>query len=599
VTKTRLALIMTLLMSTLAGVGPGITAASASATCAPLPAPTGTVVEVDTTAELQAAVNNLTSGTTILIADGTYDLTNTLNIRGVSGVSIRSASGNRDAVTLRGRGMSNASFGNVPHVLAVYDAQDVLIADMTLRDAYYHLIQIHGEDDADGVHMFNLHLVDAGEQLVKGSTAGSPGPYADDGIVECSLFEYTDRARSWYTNGVDVLAGSNWIIRDNTFRNIRAPEGQLAGPAVLMWRNSLDTIVERNLFIECDRAIALGLSAPDSNSRDGDTTYDHQGGIIRNNMIYREGSGDVGISVNYSRGVEISNNTVILNGTFPWGAIEYRFSSTSATIRNNLTDAPIWQRNSANGSVTDNLTTAVAGWFVDASTGDLHLASSATQAIDTATTLSTVVDDFDGDFRPMGAGPDIGADEYGSSGPVPPSGFRDVSPGHLFETDILWLAAEGITKGCNPDLNDLFCPNDPVTREQMATFLVRALDLPATTAEPFTDTSDSVHQANIDALAAAGITKGCNPPSNDRYCPNDAVTRGAMAAFLVRALGLIDEGDGNTFNDDDGSIFETDITRLAVSGITRGCNPPVNDEFCPNIAVTRAEMAAFLHRAIG
>jgi hypothetical protein len=72
-----------------------------------------------------------------------------------------------------------------------------------------------------------------------------------------------------------------------------------------------------------------------------------------------------------------------------------------------------------------------------------------------------------------------------------------------------------------------------------------------------------------------------------------------MAAFLVRALGLIDEGDGNTFNDDDGSIFETDITRLAVSGITRGCNPPVNDEFCPNSAVTRAEMAAFLHRALG
>lgn len=185
-------------------------------------------------------------------------MTNTLNIRGVNDVALRSASGNRDAVVLRGRCMTNASCGNVPHILAVHDSQDVLIADLTLRDAYFHLIQIHDEHNADGVHLFNLHLIDSGEQFVKGSRAGPPGPYADDGIVECSTFEYTDRARSWYTNGVDVLAGSNWIIRDNTFRNIRAPQGQVAGPAVLMWRNSLDTVVERNLFIECDRAVALG-----------------------------------------------------------------------------------------------------------------------------------------------------------------------------------------------------------------------------------------------------------------------------------------------------------------------------------------------------
>ncbi len=337
-----------------------VSAADAAAACDPLPPPTGSVVTVGSTSELQSAVANLTSGTTILIEDGVYDLTNTLNIRGVSDVAIRSASGSRDAVELRGRGMANSSYGAVPHVLAVYDASDVVIADLTLRDAYYHLIQIHGEEDADRVHLYNLHLIDAGEQFVKGSTAGNPGPYADGGIVECSLFEYTDRARSDYTNGVDVLAGSGWIIRDNVFRNIRAPEGQLAGPAVLMWRNSLDTIVERNLFIECDRAIALGLSPPDGNSRDGNTTYDHQGGVIRNNMIYRQGPGDVGITVNYSGDVAIYHNTVIQNGTFPWGAIEYRFSSTSAVIANNLTDGPIWQRDGATAVTTGNVTNASA-----------------------------------------------------------------------------------------------------------------------------------------------------------------------------------------------------------------------------------------------
>ncbi len=571
--------------------------AGAASACGPLSSATGNVVTVATTADLQDAVNNLTSGTTILIADGTYDLTNTLNIRGVSNVTIRSASGNRDAVVLRGRGMSNTSYGNVPHVMAVYDAKEVLIADLTLRDAYYHLIQIHGEDDADGVHLYNLHLVDAGEQFVKGSTAGNPGPYADDGVVECSLFEYTDRARSDYTNGVDVLAGSGWIIRDNEFRNIRAPEGQLAGPAVLMWRNSINTVVERNLFIECDRSIALGLSAPDVNSRDGESTYDFQGGEIRNNMIYREGSGDIGITVNYARDVAIYHNTVIQNGTFPSGTIEYRFSSTTATIANNLTDGPIWQRDGATGTLQGNVTNAPAGWFFGS--GDLHLTAAATGAIDAAAGVTLVDDDFDGNYRPVGAAADIGADEYGSTDDLPASGFRDVPPGYLFENDISWLADQGITKGCNPPINDLYCPDDVVTREQMATFLVRALDLPAVTSNPFTDTGSSVHFANINTLAADGITKGCNPPANDHFCPTDPVTRAQMAAFLVRALDLTGDADGTQFVDDNGSVFETSIELLAGAGITKGCNPPANDRFCPTQSVTRGQMAAFLHRALG
>jgi hypothetical protein len=577
----------------------GETPAQAAAACDRLPAATGPTVMVDSASELQDAVTNLSSGTTILIADGTYQLTNTLNIRGVTDIAIRSASGNRDAVIIEGRGMRNTSYGDVPHTMAVYDATNVLIADLTLRDAYFHLIQIHGEVDADGVHLYNLHLVDAGEQFVKGSTAGNPGPYADDGIVECSLFEYTDRARSDYTNAVDVLAGSGWIIRDNVFRRIRAPQGQLAGPAILMWRNSIDTIVERNLFVECDRAIALGLSTPDANSRDGESTYDHQGGVIRNNMIYREGPGDIGISVNYARDVEISHNTVILNGTFPWGAIEYRFGSTTATISNNLTDAPIWQRNGASATESGNLTTSSLSWFVDPGTADLHLTAAATAVIDSAITIGDVGDDFDGHFRPVGDGADIGADEYGSNGTAPPSGFLDVPPGHLYEQDITWLAGERITLGCNPPVNDLYCPDQPVTREQMATFLVRALDLPAASDAPFNDTAGSVHAADINALAAAGITRGCNPPDNDRYCPTTAVNRGEMAAFLVRALELTNDGGGNSFVDDDGSIFEMDIAKLAASGITLGCNPPDNDRYCPTNTVTRSQMAAFLHRGLG
>ncbi len=118
--------------------------------------------------------------------------------------------------------------------------------------------------------------------------------------------------------------------------------------------------------------------------------------------------------------------------------------------------------------------------------------------------------------------------------------------------------------------------------------------------DPFTDDDDSIFEADIERLAAAGITKGCNPSEgNTRFCPDGKVTREQMAAFLVRALGYTDDGGGDLFTDDDGSIFEADIDRLGTAGVTKGCNPPENTRFCPSGNVTRAQMAAFLHRALG
>jgi len=114
----------------------------------------------------------------------------------------------------------------------------------------------------------------------------------------------------------------------------------------------------------------------------------------------------------------------------------------------------------------------------------------------------------------------------------------------------------------------------------------------------FFDMFDTIFLNDIAFLQEAGITKGCNPPKNDLFCPDDFVTRGQMAAFLVRALGYTDNGGGDLFVDDDTSIFENDIDKLGTAGVTRGCNPPKNDRFCPNDFVTRGQMAAFLNRAL-
>ncbi len=179
----------------------------------------------------------------------------------------------------------------------------------------------------------------------------------------------------------------------------------------------------------------------------------------------------------------------------------------------------------------------------------------------------------------------------------------DVPPGGLFDDDdtsihqgwIEAIAAEGITRGCNPPRNDRFCPDTPVTRGQMAAFMVRAQGLPRTPGSTFDDTAGSVFAADIEALAAAGVTRGCNPPANKRFCPDQPVSRGQMAAFLTRAFDLGDAGT-DRFSDDDGSIFEADIEAIAAAGITSGCGERA---FCPGRPVTRAEMAAFLGRALG
>src|SRR5690606_10115873 len=165
----------------------------------------------------------------------------------------------------------------------------------------------------------------------------------------------------------------------------------------------------------------------------------------------------------------------------------------------------------------------------------------------------------------------------------------------VFEYDIVWMALEGLTRGCNPPANDRYCPDRPVTRGELAAFLHRALGVPLGP-DAFSDDDGSVFEPHINALARAGLTRGCNPPHNDRFCPDRHVTRGELAAFLHRALNLSDGPD--RFSEDDGSVFEPHINALARPGLTRACNPPHIDRFCPDRHATRGELAAFLNRAL-
>ncbi|HEX2152913.1 MAG TPA: VanW family protein [Acidimicrobiia bacterium] len=179
---------------------------------------------------------------------------------------------------------------------------------------------------------------------------------------------------------------------------------------------------------------------------------------------------------------------------------------------------------------------------------------------------------------------------------LPPGGSFYDDQGSVHESAIEGLAASGITRGCEGD-KPVFCPDDPVTRGQMAAFLDRAFELPSTDSDHFTDTDDSIFEESINRIAEAEITKGCNPPSNSHYCPHEPVTRGEMATFLVRALELPPAEDVG-FTDIDDTVHRDNIEALAAADITRGCNPPDNTSFCPEDPVTRAQMASFLVRAL-
>jgi hypothetical protein len=180
--------------------------------------------------------------------------------------------------------------------------------------------------------------------------------------------------------------------------------------------------------------------------------------------------------------------------------------------------------------------------------------------------------------------------------PPPPTSFDDIDE-TVHKGDIEYLASLGIALACDDGPNK-FCPDDRMRREDLAAFMVRALDLPPSSTDFFHDDDGLPFEDDINSLAAAGITKGCNPPSNDRFCPDNTVTRGQTAAFIVRAWSLTDPGAGDWFTDDNRSVFEGDIDRLAHAGITKGCNPPSNTRYCPDRLLTRAEMSSFLARAL-
>ena len=383
-----------------------------------LPLPAGKVVYAATESALQLAITHVREGTTIIIAPGKYQLTKTLYVR-KNNVTIRGEDNTCDGTILIGKGMENKNFDHVPHGIWT-DAVNLKVQNLTIRSVFHHPIQF--SPNAESPYIYNVRLLDAGEQFIKGSSGGY-GRGVDHGIVEYTIMEYLTVPPNidhgggiGYTNGIDIHGGRNWIIRNNLFRNFHTPDTarHIFNPAILMWNGAQGTVTENNIFINVDRAVAYGLV----HRAEGP---DHWNGLIRNNFFYqrpglfsstRRAESDGLIIIWDSPTSQVVHNTILTNNNSTH-AIQFRWNTEGSQAHNNLADANIHSRDGAQFTQAGNLLSAKSHMFIDPANANLHLKSTAAAAIDVVSMHPEASRDIDGHIRPQGKRADVGADEHG------------------------------------------------------------------------------------------------------------------------------------------------------------------------------------------
>ncbi|MGH8925211.1 MAG: PQQ-dependent sugar dehydrogenase [Acidimicrobiia bacterium] len=173
---------------------------------------------------------------------------------------------------------------------------------------------------------------------------------------------------------------------------------------------------------------------------------------------------------------------------------------------------------------------------------------------------------------------------------LPPGGTFLDDDGNPHEGAIEAIAAADITTGCSPEL---FCPSAPVTRAEMAAFLVRALNQsPLAASGTFSDVgAGQWYTGFVERIAQLGISTGY---ADGTFRPLHPTSRGEMALFLMRALDLTPIPHASTFSDvEPGAFFTEAVEAIAADGITNGCG---GGRYCPFDQVLRDQMATFLTR---
>lgn len=172
--------------------------------------------------------------------------------------------------------------------------------------------------------------------------------------------------------------------------------------------------------------------------------------------------------------------------------------------------------------------------------------------------------------------------------------LADVSRGSSYFPYVGTIKEDGVVSGC---AWNKFCPDGPLTRGQMAKVIIKGLGEATGTYQGYFDDVpvSNVFWLYIEAIKELGITVGCNPPANTLYCPDKKVTRAQLATFLARALDIDHlTASEDHFTDDNNSVHHNNINLMRDRRIIAGCGGTL---FCPNAAVKRKDMARWVVRA--
>ena len=256
----------------------------------PLPKPKGQVIRITDVKELLQAAKDVQPGGTILLADGLYKMPTWLTIK-TDDVTMRGESGKRERVVLDG---ANVRRGEL---VIVTRCKGVTLADLTIQNVRWNGFKIDSHRNVHNVTIYNCIIHNIWQRGVKG--VGVPKKdgvqqYIRDCRIQYCLF-YNDRPkrdsddpekpfrgfRINYIAGIDIMNAKDWVISDNSFRNIKGANGGGRG-AIFVWVESENVISERNVFVNCDRSICYGNP---SGSSEHAARPHNTGGIIRNPSI--------------------------------------------------------------------------------------------------------------------------------------------------------------------------------------------------------------------------------------------------------------------------------------------------------------------------
>lgn len=378
------------------------------------------VIDASTFAQLRDACQAALPGDTIILAPGVYTITGASRIM-ISDrpgpVLVRGATGDAKDVIVEGGGQDDES---VQMIFNLDNSPNWTFADLTTQKSYYHGFKFdHASTDC---LLHNIVMRDHGESGVKGTSDPVAGTYPDRLTVEyCDIgFSRPSGGTRSVVEGVDGVGVNDWTIAFNRFVNIQ--KGGSPAYAIFTKGNSSRTLIEGNRFENCFIAASFGGGGTGAQFfRDNDQSYEHRGGIIRNNLMIR--CTDAGVYINKGVDCKIYNNTLFECGL----TIQLRYPESKGWVRNNLvklspqnTGEPTFRlRDGASLHAGDANLFASATDFVIAygidSELDLHLAPGSIAINEGVDVGDDVRFDFESGRRPAGFAYDVGADEYGST----------------------------------------------------------------------------------------------------------------------------------------------------------------------------------------